>query len=131
MSLAVVGADHPNNSGPARRFEIAMCVAGEPIYLVPEPKNPVDPRAIAVYSARHIQIGYVRAERAQFIGTALSRGGLLAIFQEPAQWGATIRIHLDGTNPVLPNARDSRAYDWPPPGSEDADWWPDETYDND
>lgn len=130
LSLAVVGADHPNKSGPARRFEIAMCVAGEPIHLVPEPKNPADPRAIAVYSARHIQIGYVRAERAQFIGTALSRGGLLAIFQEPARWGATIRVHLDGTIPVLPDAQDSRAYDWPPPGSEDADWWPDETYDD-
>lgn len=128
LSLAVVGADHPNNDGPSRRFEIAMCLPGEPVYLVPEPKNPVDPRAIAVFSARHIQIGYIRAERAQFIGVALQRGGLAAIFQEKARWGATVRAHLDGTLPTLPDAADSRAFDWPPVGSADADWWPDEEW---
>lgn len=128
LSLAVVGADHPNKKGPTRRFEIAMCLPGEPVALIPEPKNPADPRAIAVYSARHIQIGYVRAERAQFIGSALSRGGVSAIFQCSEQWGATIRAHLDGTEPVLPAADDSRVSDWPPPGSQDADWWPDEIY---
>lgn len=131
LSLAVVGADHPNKKGPARRFEIALCLPGELVHLVPEPKNPVDPRAIAVYSARYIQIGYVRAERAQLIGTALSRGRVNAIFQDKAQWGATIRVHLDGTDAVLPEKDDSRAYDWPPPGSEDADWWPDEIYPDD
>jgi hypothetical protein len=131
LSLAVVGADHPNKSGPHRRFEIEMCIPGEPVHLIPEPKNPFDPRAIAVYSARHIQIGYIRAERAQFVGTMLSRGGVEAIFQSRARWGAIIRAHLDGTAPVLPDIDDSRAYDWPPPGSEDADWWPDPTYPDD
>jgi len=29
---------------------------------------------------------------------------------------------------VLPDVDDSRAADWPPPGSEDADWWPDEEW---
>ncbi len=96
--------------------------------MVPEPGNPADPRAIAVYSDRHIQIGYLRAERAQFIGTALNRGGVDAIFQCPAKWGATIRVHLDGTQAELPSPDDTRANDWPPPGSEDADWWPDEDY---
>ena len=130
LSLAVVGADHPNKKGPSRRFEIALCLPGEPIHLVPEPRNPVDPRAIAVFSDRHIQIGYVRAERAQLIGSAMSRGGVSAIFQETAQWGAIIRVHTDGTAPVLPTPDDSRAFDWPPPSSDDADWWPDETYDD-
>lgn len=128
LSLAVVGADFPNKKGPGRRFEIAMCSPGDPVALVPEPKNPADPQAIAVYSARGIQIGYLRAERAQFVGTAMRRNQVKAIFQKADQWGATIRAHLDGTEPVLPPATDSRAYDWPPPGSEDADWWPDEEW---
>ncbi|ASY45009.1 hypothetical protein CJD35_11565 [Sphingobium xenophagum] len=102
-----------------------MCLPGEPVHLVPEPHNPSDPRAIAVYSARNIQIGYVRAERAQFIGSMLNRGTLSAIFQSPAKWGATVRVHLDGTEAVLPLPSDSRTADWPPPGSEDAEWWPD------
>lgn len=108
-----------------------MCIPGEPVHLVPEPKNPFDPRAIAVYSDRHIQIGYVRAERVQFIGTMIGRGGVEAIFQSKAQWGAIIRVHLDGTEPVLPDVSDTKAYDWPPPGSDDADWWPDEIYPDD
>lgn len=128
LSLAVVGADHPNKSGPTRRFEIAMCQPGEAIELRPEPKNPADPQAIAVYSARGIQIGYIRAERCQLIHTAMRRAGASAIFQHADRWGCTIRAHLDGTMPVLPNVDDSRAADWPPPGSEDADWWPDEEW---
>lgn len=105
-----------------------MCVPGEPVELRPEPKNPADPQAVAVYSARGIQIGYIRAERAPLIGAAMRRGIVQAIFQKKEQWGATIRAHLDGTDPVLPNNDDSRANDWPPPASEDADWWPDEIY---
>ena len=105
-----------------------MCKPGEPVHLIPDPKNPADPHAIAVYSARHIQIGYLRAERAPMIGTALRRGGVEAIFQQADKWGATIRAHLDGTEPVLPDPADSRAADWPPPGSEDPDWWPDEEW---
>jgi len=128
LSLAVVGADHPNKKGPTRRFEIAMCIPGEPVHLVPEPKNIADKQAIAVYSARHIQIGYIRAERCQMIHTAMRRLGVKAIFQQADKWGATIRAHLDGTEPVLPEPSDSRAADWPPPGSEDADWWPDEIW---
>lgn len=128
LSLAVVGADHPNRKGPTRRFEIAMCCPGEPVELIPEPKNPHDERAIAVYSIRGIQIGYLRAERAPFIGRMIGRGGVSAIFQSAEKWGATIRAHLDSSAPTLPAQENSRAYDWPPPGSHDADWWPDEDW---
>ncbi|WP_311271271.1 HIRAN domain-containing protein [Sphingobium sp. WCS2017Hpa-17] len=128
LSLAVVGADHHNKSGPTRRFEIAMCSPGEPVELRHEPKNPADSNAIAVYSARGIQIGYVRAERAPLVLLAMGRAGASAIFQQKERWGATIRAHLDGSEPVLPPIADSRAADWPPPGSEDAGWWPDEIY---
>jgi hypothetical protein len=128
LSLAVVGADHPNKKGPARRFEIALCLPGEPVNLIPEPKNPFDPRAIAVYSQRGIQIGYVRAERAALIGGVMAKHGVKAIFQQKEKWGATIRIGLDGNEPTLPEPEDTKAADWPPPGSEDADWWPDEEW---
>jgi hypothetical protein len=131
FSLAIVGADHMNKRGPTRRFEIAMCNPGEPVQLVPEPKNPVDPLAIAVMSCRGIQIGYVRAERAQLMRTAMSRGEVTAIFQRAETWGATIRVGFNGVQPTLPEPSDSRADDWPPVGSEDADWWPDERYDED
>lgn len=121
----MVGTGFPNKSGPSRRFEIALCEPGEPVELRPELRNPVDPYAVAVYSTRDIQIGYVRAERAPMIRRAIQKGGVSAIFQSVESWGAAIRVHLDGTTPELPSRDDSRAYDWPPPGSEDADWWPD------
>lgn len=125
MSLAVVGADHLNKSGPARRFEIAMCVPGEPVALVPEPHNPADPHAVAVYSHRGIQIGYVKAERAPLMGSWLARGRITdVIFQEAAPWGATIRIGLDGEEPVLPMA--ARTYDALAEATvAHTDFWPD------
>lgn len=129
MSVAVVGADFPNRRGPTRRFEIAICQPGEPVELRPEPRNPADPLAIAVYSCRGVQIGYVRAEQAQYIGTQMKRGGVRAIFQREEPWGCTARISLDGSAPILPaDNNESGAFDWPPPGSEDADWWPDEEW---
>ncbi len=120
MSLAVVGADHPNRSGPARRFEIAVSVPGDPIDLVPEPKNPADPNAIAVFTARGVQIGYLRADRAPLVATYMSRARIsCVIFQEAAKWGAVVRIGLDGEVPVLPE---------PVSASQDGDdsgFWPD------
>src|SRR5690349_9077690 len=43
----VVGSMHPNADGSNRLFEIALCVPGEPITLVREPKNKHDPSAVA------------------------------------------------------------------------------------
>ena len=103
LSLAIVGADHLNADKSNRRSEILWSVPGEAVHLVPEPKNPVDPQAVAVFSARGIQIGYVRGEQAQLIGSYLSRGRVTAsIFQCPASWGAIIRLGLDGDMPILP-----------------------------
>lgn len=121
MSLAVVGADHLNKKGPARRFEIALCLPGEPIELVPQPKNPADPNAIAIFSCRGVQIGYVSADRAPLIGTFLSRARITAsIFQGAARWGAIIRIGLDGETPVIPQAVPAAAYE-----EDDSGFWPD------
>lgn len=103
ISLVIVGADHPNKDKSNRRFEILLCKPAEEVHLVPEPKNPVDPQAVAVFSARGVQIGYVRGEQAQLIRSYLSRGRVTAsVFQDRHQAGAVIRLGLDGELPVLP-----------------------------
>lgn len=126
LSLAVVGVDFDNKRGPTRRFEIAICVPGEPVQLRREPKNPADSRAIGVYSMREVQIGYIRAEQAQWIGAMLD--SMVAIFQRADTFGAVIRVTFDGSAPLLPKSLPSKAVrgavcpddgDWPPPSSQD------------
>ncbi|AMU89924.1 HIRAN domain-containing protein [Sphingopyxis macrogoltabida] len=130
MSLAVVGIAHDNKKGPPRQFEIAMCTPGEPVKLVHEPRNPADPNAVAVFSARDIQIGYLRAERAPMIGAAMRRGIVTAIFQQPEAWGATIRANLEGDEPTLPAIAEKAASPSHSRGGEDQDWWPDEIWED-
>lgn len=131
MSLAVVGIGFDNKSGPTRQFEISMCQPGELVKLVPEPRNPADRNAIAVYSVRDIQIGYLRAERAPMIGAAMRRGVVEAIFQQKEEWGATIRAHLDGTTPELPTPSERRAEATVSGLDGEAEWFPDESWPDD
>lgn len=124
LSLHVVGADHPNADGGNRRFEILLCAPGEPIELVHEPKNPVDPNAIAVFSVRRIQIGYLTADRAPWIGGMLRNvREIRAVFQEATRPGAAIRIGFDGEAPVLPRFDRKQHVGQ---AAEDIDFWPDE-----
>jgi len=103
MTLSVVGAIHPNADGSNRLFEIALCVPGEPIELLPEPKNKHDPSAVAVVTSRGIQIGYLSAERCGWIGAKLRNGEeLRAVFQGRVKGGALIRVSFTGKDPVLP-----------------------------
>ena len=74
MSLSVVGGMHPNKDGSNRLFEMAMCLPGEPVQLVREPRNPIDPTAVAVFSARGLQLGYLSAERCGWIGARIAQG---------------------------------------------------------
>ncbi len=123
ITLAVVGADYPNKRGPARRFELAMCRPGEPVELRPEPNNPADPRAVAVYSCRGIQIGYLTAERCGRIGQIMGQGrDILAIFQEHARFGAYIRVAFDGEEPQFP------AMKAPSHSDIEQDWHPDQEW---
>lgn len=129
LSLAIVGADFPNKKGPGRRFELNLCRPGEPIELRPEPRNPKDENAIAVYSPRGIQLGYLTAERAPWIGGMLKQGRVItAIFQAQVSWGAWIRIAFDGEVPTLPaaNLEETRDED----GADDpgGDFFPDEDW---
>ena len=121
LSLIIVGADHPNKDKSNRRSEILWSSPGEEVHLVPEPKNPVDPQAVAVFSCRGIQIGYVRGEQSQLIGSYLSRGRVTAaIFQDTHTAGAIIRVGLDGEQPQLPEPPpESRSYD------DDSGFYPD------
>ncbi len=83
-----------------------MCLPGEPAELRPEPNNPADPQAVAVYSARGIQIGYLTAERAPWIGGMIRNGReMVAIFQAPTPYGALVRLAFDGEQPQLPPLR--------------------------
>ncbi|MEP9401381.1 HIRAN domain-containing protein [Sphingomonas sp. VNH70] len=121
LSLHVVGADHPNRSGRGnRRFEILLCRPGEPVTLAPEPRNPVDPNAVMVLSARGVQIGYLTADRAAWIAPMLRSGREChAIFQQPTPAGAAIRLAFDGRRPALPRAVGEGA-------DEEPDYWPDD-----
>jgi hypothetical protein len=130
MSLDVVGVDHPNRKKQVpRRFEIEMCSPGEPVELIPEPTNPADERAVAVFSARGIQIGYLRAERAPLIGGMIKAGTeIRAIFQAATKWGAIVRITTDGTDPVLPLPS---VRDVPPASADDSGFYPDPEWPDD
>jgi hypothetical protein len=128
QSLAVVGTQFDNKKGPTRRFEIELCRPGEPIELRPEPKNPADEHAVAVYSIRGLQIGYIKAERAAWIGGMIRQGReMAAIFQESTSWGAVVRVAFDGEVPTLPTKRDSGDS---VVGADDSDigFWPDEEW---
>ena len=102
ISIAVVGAAHPNSDGGNRRSEITFCDPGEELLLVPEPKNPHDEHAIAVFSARKFQIGYVASQRAVYLKKLMRDGHeVRAIFQDVATWGAIARVGIDCV-PELP-----------------------------
>lgn len=101
MSLAVVGAAYLNDDGSNRQFEILICAPGEPVDLVPEPKNKHDEHAVAVYSCRRVQIGFLSAERAPRIGALMAEREVSAVFQRHAEFGAWIRVTFDGSPPSL------------------------------
>ncbi len=124
LSAKVVGAAYENKDKSDRRFEIALCAPGEPVELRLEPKNKFDPHAVAVFSQRGVQLGYLPAERAPWIGGMIKDGReVVAIFQEPVPWGAVVRIGIDEP-PVLPPAR-------PKPTASDPDFYADPDYGDD
>ncbi|WBQ17502.1 HIRAN domain-containing protein [Sphingobium yanoikuyae] len=128
LSLVIVGADYPNKDKSNRRTEILWSAPGERVDLIPEPKNPVDPQAVAAYSARGVQIGYVGSFQAQLIGSYIKRGRIAGcIFQGVHRDGAIVRVGLDGEHPMLPeDGQDPPLQDEPEsPVSEDSGFYPD------
>lgn len=120
LSLAIVGIQYPNKKGLTRRFELEICREGEPVEFRPEPRNEFDEHAIAVYSCRGIQIGYLKSERAVLIGSRMRQGHeVTAIFQGLEPWRAWCRVAFDGEVPALPPAAET-------PSSDDDGFWPDQ-----
>ena len=132
MSLAVVGAAHPNADGSNRQFEILLCHPGEPVTLSSEPHNKHDPNAIAVFSSRDVQIGYISAERARQFGEHLRSDQARAVFQRRAAFGAWVRIGFDGKEPHLTSAMLAEPVEQARPQlDEDPPFYPDEIWPDD
>lgn len=106
LTTSIVGIDHPNadKSKSNRRMEILLCAPGEAVELRPEPKNPYDAHAVGVWSTRGVQMGYISAERAPFVGKRLKGEETHAVFQALLASGAYIRIRFGGGQPSLPAA---------------------------
>lgn len=107
LSLPIVGIAYANKDGSNRRFAVMTCLPGDPLHLVPEPRNRIDPHAVAVRNARGEQLGYLPAERAPWIGSKIRAGvEVSAIFQQETPTGAILRIRLGEGVPTLPAARE-------------------------
>ncbi|MFC0687597.1 HIRAN domain-containing protein [Novosphingobium clariflavum] len=131
MSFAVVGVAHPNADGSNRQFEILLCHPGEPLTLVPERQNPHDPHAVAVYSCRDVQLGYISADRARQFGAQFSGDLVRAVFQRRAAFGAWVRVSFDGREPHLTGAmlaEDGESGD--APIDDDPPFYPDEIWED-
>lgn len=110
LTLSVVGIDFPNadKSKSNRRMELLLCVPGEPVELRREPKNPHDANAVAVFSLRGVQMGYLSAERAPFIGRRMQQQeGHAVVFQALASSMGYVRIRFGGGPPTLPDVIES------------------------
>ena len=76
---------------------------GEPVALRREPKNPHDANAVAVFSARDVQVGYVSAERAPLIGRRMQQEDHVVVFQALVGSMGYVRIRFGGGAPTLPD----------------------------
>jgi hypothetical protein len=126
LTLAVVGLDYANADRSNRRSEAMMTLPGEPVRLVPEPRNKHDRNAIAVIGPRGIQLGYLSAERAPYVGGRIARGEeMVALFQAVAGAFAYVRVRFGGGAPTLP-APDAPSPPRPAPAHDPQDFFPDD-----
>ncbi|WP_294354655.1 HIRAN domain-containing protein [uncultured Sphingomonas sp.] len=123
LTLAIVGIDFPNNDRARsnRRSELMLLAPGAPMELVLEPRNPVDPQAVAVFSPSGLQVGYLSAERAPWIGARIRAGDeVVAIMQGVVGGAGYLRVRIGGGAPTLPVARERDEED-----AGEVDFWPD------
>jgi len=121
LTLAVVGIDFSNADGSNRRSEAMMTLPGEVVLLRREPRNRHDANAIAVIGPRGVQLGYLSAERAPYIGSRLARGEeVAAVFQGLEGGAAFIRVRFGGGAPTMPQRAE------PPPPHDPPAFYPDE-----
>jgi len=62
-------------------MECMLCALDVAVELRFEPSNPYDENAVAIFSERGTQLGYVTAERAPLIGKQIKEGEAIAVFQ--------------------------------------------------
>ncbi|WP_052380945.1 HIRAN domain-containing protein [Sphingomonas sp. FUKUSWIS1] len=105
LTTSIVNIDFPNEdkSKSNRRMECMLCAPGDTVELRLEPTNPFDNNAVAIFSERGTQLGYVSAERAPLIGKRMKEGEAIAVFQAMHGSGADIRIRFEGGVPTLPD----------------------------
>lgn len=89
----------------------------------PEPDNEFDPYAVAVYSIRGIQLGYVPAERCARMAGMLANGReIAAIYQGRDSQRGYMRVAYDGDIPFLPKSKQAQPVE--------QDFWPDPVWDD-
>ncbi len=126
LTLAIVGIDFPNNDGSNRRSELMFSEIGEPMELRPDPKNKHDDLAVAVFSARRVQVGYITAERAPLVGARIRAGAdVKAIYQGLVGGAGYVRVRFDGQDPTLPNKPDPLGSPGTADRSDDCGFYPD------
>lgn len=126
LTLAIVGIDFPNADGSNRRSELMFTEIGDPIELRPDPKNKHDDLAVAVFSARGVQVGYVTAERAPMVGAKIRAGAeVRAIYQGLVGSAGYARVRFDGQEPTLPNKPDPLGAPASTAGVDDCGFYPD------
>lgn len=109
LTLPIVGINHPNadKAKTNRRSELMLLGVASPLELRLEPDNPHDPRAIGVWSPSGIQVGYVGAERAQWLGGKIRDGEeVQVILQGVATHVGWMRVRIGGGAPTLPPVRE-------------------------
>ena len=72
-SLNIVGESFSNAGGQSRHVEIKHYREGEPVTLRAEPDNEFSDQAIAVFSCRNVQLGYIGAEHCEWIARLMQR----------------------------------------------------------
>jgi hypothetical protein len=110
FSLPACGEWFDNEDGSSRQDELAQCRPGESVQLVREPENPHDQMAVAVVSTRGVRVGYLKRDRAVWIGSKLDRGYDVRAIVERVKGvtlpgsalGLVMRVNMEGEDPELP-----------------------------
>lgn len=110
FSLPACGERFDNEDGTSRQEELRYCQPGEVVRLVREPENPHDARAVAVFSVRGVRVGYLKRDRAMWVGSKIDRGyDVRAIVERVKGSGLTdsalglvMRVNMEGEDPELP-----------------------------
>lgn len=109
FSMPACGEWYENEDGTSRQAELALCRPGEQVELIREPDNPHDPRAVAIVSCRGVRLGYLRRDRAVWIGSKIDRCYDVRAIVERVKGhdlpgstlGLIIRVNMEGEEPAL------------------------------